>query len=108
MQGQHTLRSARSGVTVDVILPAAIVLLALVLRLWFWYIQARSGAVPPGDPEEYYRAAVHILHGGYHDTGKWLRPPVYPVFLALLLPLAGMNVAGALLLQACVLSAGVL
>ncbi|MFQ3682633.1 glycosyltransferase family 39 protein [Roseiflexus sp.] len=108
MQGQHTLRSARSGVTVDVILPAAIVLLALVLRLWFWYIQARSGAVPPGDPEEYYRAAVHILHGGYHDTGKWLRPPVYPVFLALLLPLSGMNVAGALLLQACVLSAGVL
>ncbi len=108
MQGQHTLRSARSGATVDVILLAAIVLLALALRLWFWYIQARSGAVPPGDPEEYYRAAVHILHGGYHDTGKWLRPPVYPVFLALLLPLAGMNVAGMLLLQACALSAGVL
>lgn len=108
MQAQQTLRSARSVPTVDLILLAAIVALALAARLWFWQVQARSGAVPPGDPEEYYRAAVHILHGGYHDTGKWLRPPVYPAFLALLLPLAGMNVAGALLLQACVLSIGTL
>jgi hypothetical protein len=94
--------------TLDLILLAVIVALALALRLWFWQVQAQSGAVPPGDPEEYYRAAVHILHGGYHDTGKWLRPPVYPAFLALLLPLAGMNVAGALLLQACMLSLGTL
>lgn len=108
MQAQHTLRSARSVMTVDLMLLAAIVALALAARLWFWQVQARSGAVPPGDPEEYYRAAVHILHGGYHDTGKWLRPPVYPAFLALLLPLAGMHVAGALLLQACVLSVGTL
>lgn len=86
----------------------AVIVLALAMRLWFWWIQARSGAVPPGDPEEYYRAAIHILHGGYHDTGKWLRPPVYPAFLALLLPAAGMHVAGALLLQACILSVGVL
>lgn len=102
------LRSARSVMTVDLLLLAAIVALALAARLWFWQVQAQSGAVPPGDPEEYYRAAVHILHGGYHDTGKWLRPPVYPVFLALLLPLAGMSISGALLLQACVLSVGTL
>ncbi|PMP82710.1 MAG: hypothetical protein C0183_09550 [Roseiflexus castenholzii] len=108
MQAQQTLRSARSVTTIDRILLAAIVALALITRLWFWQVQARSGAVPPGDPEEYYRAAIHILHGGYHDTGKWLRPPVYPAFLALLLPPAGMNVAGALLLQACVLSIGTL
>lgn len=86
----------------------AIIALALAARLFFWWVQARSGAVPPGDPEEYYRAAVHLLQGGYHDTGKWLRPPVYPALLAALLPLAGMNVAGALLLQAIALSAGVL
>lgn len=108
MQTQQTWYSTRSVTTVDLILLAAIVALALTARLWFWQVQARSGAVPPGDPEEYYRAAVHILHGGYHDTGKWLRPPVYPAFLALLLPPAGMNVAGALLLQAGVLSVGVL
>ncbi|MCS7290787.1 MAG: glycosyltransferase family 39 protein, partial [Roseiflexus sp.] len=94
--------------TVHLILLAAVVALALAARLWFWQAQAQSGAVPPGDPEEYYRAAIHILYGGYHDTGKWLRPPVYPAFLALLLPLAGMNVAGALLLQAYVLSIGTL
>lgn len=85
-----------------------ITLLAVALRLWLWHWQARSGAVPPGDPEEYYRAALHILQGGYHDTGKWLRPPLYPALLALLLPLAGMDVARALLLQAGLMGAGAL
>jgi hypothetical protein len=85
-----------------------VVLLAFAVRLWLWWWQARSGAVPPGDAEEYYRAALHILQGGYHDTGKWLRPPTYPALLALLLPLAGMEVSRALLLQAGVMSVGTL
>ncbi|MBO9363850.1 MAG: glycosyltransferase family 39 protein [Roseiflexus sp.] len=108
MLDHQTLRKARALLAASRIALVAVIVLALAMRLWFWWIQARSGAVPPGDPEEYYRAAIHILHGGYHDTGKWLRPPVYPAFLALLLPAAGMNVAGALLLQACILSVGVL
>jgi 4-amino-4-deoxy-L-arabinose transferase-like glycosyltransferase len=108
MLDHHTLRNARALPTASRIALVVVVVLALVMRLWFWWIQARSGAVPPGDPEEYYRAAIHILHGGYHDTGKWLRPPVYPAFLALLLPAAGMHIADALLFQACILSVGAL
>ncbi|MCL6540667.1 MAG: glycosyltransferase family 39 protein [Roseiflexus sp.] len=108
MLDHHTLRNACALPTASRIALVAVIVLALVMRLWFWWIQARSGAVPPGDPEEYYRAAIHILHGGYHDTGKWLRPPVYPAFLALLLPAVGMHVAGALLIQACILSVGAL
>lgn len=74
--------------------------LAVGLRLVFWQIQARSGAVQPGDPEEYYRAALHILQGGYHDTGKWLRPPVYPAFLALVFSIVGVDLVRGMLVQA--------
>ncbi len=81
---------------------------ALLLRLAFWWLQGQSGAVPPADPEEYYRAALHIMQGGYHDTGKWLRPPLYPVFLALLFFATGTNVSLALLGQAILSSLGVL
>jgi hypothetical protein len=85
-----------------------IVLLSIAVRLLLWHWAARSPAVPPGDPEEYYRAALHILQGGYHDTGKWLRPPIYPALLALLLPLAGMDVSRALLLQSALMGVGTL
>lgn len=81
---------------------------ALLLRLAFWWLQGQSGAVPPADPEEYYRAALHIMQGGYHDTGKWLRPPLYPAFLALLFFATGTNVSLALLGQALLSSLGVL
>lgn len=81
---------------------------ALLLRLAFWWLQGQSSAVPPADPEEYYRAALHIMHGGYHDTGKWLRPPLYPAFLALLFFATGTNVSLALLGQAILSSLGVL
>lgn len=74
--------------------------LAVGLRLVFWQIQARSGAVQPGDPEEYYRAALHILQGGYHDTGKWLRPPLYPAFLALVFSIVGVDLVRSMLVQA--------
>ncbi len=81
---------------------------ALLLRLAFWWLQGQSGAIPPADPEEYYRAALHIMQGGYHDTGKWLRPPLYPAFLALLFFATGTNVSLALLGQAILSSLGVL
>ncbi|NTV62909.1 MAG: hypothetical protein HGA65_05145, partial [Oscillochloris sp.] len=85
-----------------------IVIVAVVLRVYLWWWGARSGAVPPGDPEEYYRAAVRILQGGYDDTGKWLRPPGYPALLALLLPLGGMNLDLATFLQAVLMGVGAL
>ncbi|NWF79969.1 MAG: glycosyltransferase family 39 protein [Chloroflexi bacterium] len=87
---------------------ALITALAVAFRLWFWAWQAPAGAVQPGDPEEYYRAALHILQGGYHDTGKWLRPPLYPAFLALMFALAGVDVRWALLGQAVLTGVGVL
>ncbi len=77
-----------------------IVIAAVALRLLFWHIQARSGAVQPGDPEEYYRAALHIMQGGYHDTGKWLRPPLYPAFLALVFSIVGVELTRTLFVQA--------
>ncbi len=94
--------AARSQVTSGLYALAvvAIVLLAIGLRIWFWWFQARSGAVQPADPEEYYRAALHILQGGYYDDGKWLRPPLYPAFLAMMLAISGGNVSFALFGQA--------
>jgi 4-amino-4-deoxy-L-arabinose transferase-like glycosyltransferase len=83
-------------------------LLAVALRVAFWWFQARSGAVQPGDPDEYYRAALHILNGGYHDDGKWLRPPLYPAFLALMFAIGGISVPFALLGQAILSGVGVL
>ncbi|MCU0493509.1 MAG: glycosyltransferase family 39 protein [Chloroflexaceae bacterium] len=85
-----------------------VVLLALALRAWFWSWQAQSGAVQPGDPEEYYRAALHLLNGGYHDNGKWLRPPLYPAFLAAMFAIGGVNLPFALLGQALLSGLGVL
>jgi hypothetical protein len=87
---------------------AAVVIVAVLLRVWFWSWQASSGAVQPGDPEEYYRAALHLLQGGYHDTGKWLRPPLYPAFLATMFAIAGIDVSFALLGQALLTGVGVL
>jgi len=86
----------------------ATVALAVAVRVAFWSFQARSGAVQAGDPEEYYRAALHLLQGGYYDTGKWIRPPLYPLFLALLFRLLGVDVGAAMLAQALVTGVGVL
>ncbi|HEU5015206.1 MAG TPA: glycosyltransferase family 39 protein, partial [Roseiflexaceae bacterium] len=87
---------------------ALAVLLAVALRLVFWWAQGRSGAVQPGDSEEYYRSALGLLHGGYYDTGKWLRPPLYPALLALMFLIGGVNVSWALFGQAVVTGVGVL
>ncbi|MBC8159675.1 MAG: glycosyltransferase family 39 protein [Roseiflexaceae bacterium] len=87
---------------------AASVALALALRIGLWWMQARSGAVQAGDPEEYYRAALELMRGSYYDTGKWIRPPLYPLFLAALFLSGGIDTAQAMLLQAILGAAGVL
>ncbi|NJL33504.1 MAG: hypothetical protein HC893_06170 [Chloroflexaceae bacterium] len=87
---------------------ALALLVGLVPRLWLWYEQARAGVVYPGDQDEYYRGAIHIvLTGSYYDSGQWLRPPFLSIFLAGLFALFGMHIATVLLVQA-VLSLGTL
>jgi 4-amino-4-deoxy-L-arabinose transferase-like glycosyltransferase len=83
-----------------------VVALALVPRLWLWYDQGRAGVVLPGDQDEYYRGAIHLLlRGDYYDDGQWLRPPMPSFFLAAVFFLTGgVNLPLAMLVQ-CVLSA---
>ena len=49
MLDHHTPQSVHSLPTASRIALVVVVVLALVMRLWFWWNQARSGAVPPGD-----------------------------------------------------------
>ncbi len=93
---------------VYILLLALVVLLSLVPRLWLWYEQGRPGVVYPGDQDEYYRGAIHILlAGSYYDDGQWLRPPLTSIWLAGLFAVLGVDVARALLAQ-CLLSAATL
>jgi 4-amino-4-deoxy-L-arabinose transferase-like glycosyltransferase len=83
----------------------AIVLLALIVRLWIWSGQGRAGMIYPGDQDEYYRGAIHLLlRGDYYDEGQWLRPPLTSMLLAGVFAFSGVNVPAAMLFQ-CVLSA---
>lgn len=76
-------------------------LLAMALRAVFWAMQSRSGAVLPGDSQEYVQGALSLLLRGEFITGeKWLRPPLYPLFLAVCFTLFGIDIARALLVQA--------
>ncbi len=87
------------------LLLALVVLLALVPRLWLWFDQGSAGMVYPGDQDEYYRGAIHLLlEGSYYDDGQWLRPPLMSLFLAGIFALVGVNVPLAMLVQ-CGLSA---
>ncbi len=80
--------------------------LALAVRLWLWCEQGRAGVVYPGDQDEYYRGAIHLLlQGDYYDEGQWLRPPLTSLWLAGIFALVGVDIPLALLLQ-CVVSAG--
>ena len=75
--------------------------LGWALRLVLWWQVARGGVVPPvSDEEEYWRGAVHLLHGGYYDTGQWLRAPLPSLVLALCLAIGGPDLPRALGLQA--------
>jgi 4-amino-4-deoxy-L-arabinose transferase-like glycosyltransferase len=82
------------------LLLAFVLLLALVPRLWLWADQGSAGMVYPGDQDEYYRGAIHILlDGSYYDEGQWLRPPLASIFLAAVFALVGVDVPLALLVQ---------
>ncbi|HSH78876.1 MAG TPA: hypothetical protein VLA19_10140, partial [Herpetosiphonaceae bacterium] len=103
--GRPVAASARGAYAATL---AGTAMLAIAVRLLFWSMQARSGAVQPGDSEEYVRGAVGLLHGAYTTGEKWLRPPLYPFFLAAAFVTAGYDTARALLLQALITGAGVL
>ncbi len=92
-----------------VLLLAGTTLLAIGLRIGFWWMQSRSGAVQPGDSTEYVQGALHLLlHGDYATGPKWLRPPLYPVFLAATFAGTGIDLSRAMLVQALVAGLGVL
>ena len=83
--------------------------LAVGLRVAFWWMQARSGAVQPGDSLEYYQGAVSLLTGAGYLTGlKWIRPPLYPLALAATFAVTGIDLVRAMLVQAVVSGVGVL
>ncbi len=78
----------------------AVLLLALLPRLWLWADHGRAGVVYPADQDEYYRGAIHmLLANGYYDTGQWMRPPVTSIFLATVFAIAGVNIPLAMLVQ---------
>lgn len=90
------------------LLLAATTLLAIGLRVVFWWMQSRSGAVQPGDSTEYVQGALHLLQGDYATGPKWLRPPLYPLFLAATFAIVGADLSRAMLVQAIVTGLGVL
>lgn len=87
---------------------ALVVGVALLPRLWLWQLQGNAWMVYPGDQDEYYRGAIHILFGGYYDDGQWLRPPAMSVFLATVFSFAGVDIPVAMLVQVAVSSLTVL
>ncbi|HEX6289946.1 MAG TPA: glycosyltransferase family 39 protein [Herpetosiphonaceae bacterium] len=91
------------------LLLAATTALAIGLRVIFWWMQSRSGAVQPGDSTEYVQGALHLLlHGDYATGSKWLRPPLYSAFLAGVFALVGVDLALAMLVQALITGLGTL
>ncbi|HEY0736074.1 MAG TPA: glycosyltransferase family 39 protein [Herpetosiphonaceae bacterium] len=90
------------------LLITATTLLAIGLRALFWWMQSRSGAVQPGDSTEYVQGALHLLEGSYATGSKWLRPPLYPLFLAATFAVVGVDLSRAMLVQAIVTGLGVL
>lgn len=84
---------------------AAALLMGWALRLIFWQQQSSAGVVlPAGDPEEYYRGAIHIYKDlSYYDNSQWIRAPLPSIFLALCFALIGsVNLPIALAIQALV------
>ncbi|EFO80225.1 tetratricopeptide TPR_4 containing protein [Oscillochloris trichoides DG-6] len=66
-----------------------ILLLALAWRLLLW---AQPLHLPANDEQEYIQVARDLLAGRgwvYYETWRWLRAPLYPLFLAASLWLSG-------------------
>lgn len=78
-----------------------VLILAIIPRLWLWNDHGRAGVVLPGDQDEYYRGAIHLLlEGSYYDEGQWLRPPMTSLFLAAVFVLiGGVHLPTAMLVQ---------
>ncbi len=76
-----------------------ICLLALVLRLWLW---SRPDHPLANDETEYLPVAQDLVHGygfRFYDHYRWLRAPLYPLFLAFFLRLGGGNARWATMAQ---------
>ncbi len=81
------------------ILLLLILLLALALRLWLWSRPAHPLA---NDENEYFAVGMDLAHGRglvFYDTYRWLRAPLYPLFLALFFWLGGDHARVATLAQ---------
>ena len=78
---QHSERSAILSTKSRNILLLLILVLALGLRLWLWSRPAHTLA---NDETEYFFVGMDIAHGRglvFYDTYRWLRAPLYPLFL---------------------------
>ncbi len=81
------------------ILLILVLLLALVLRLWLW---SRPDHPLANDETEYLPVARDLVSGRgfvFYDSYRWLRAPLYPLFLALFLWLSGGNARVATMVQ---------
>ncbi|MGC8959610.1 MAG: tetratricopeptide repeat protein [Chloroflexia bacterium] len=81
------------------LLLALILLLALALRLWLW---SRPDHPLANDETEYLPVAQDLVSGRgfvFYDSYRWLRAPLYPLFLALFLWLGGGNARVATMAQ---------
>ncbi len=81
------------------LLLVAILLLALALRLWLW---SRPEHPLANDETEYLPVALDLAHGRgfvFYDTYRWLRAPLYPLFLAFFLRISGDNLRVATMAQ---------
>jgi tetratricopeptide (TPR) repeat protein len=82
-----------------VILLVLILLAALALRLWLWSRPAHPLA---NDETEYFTVGMDLAHGRgfvFYDTYRWLRAPLYPLFLALFFWVGGDHARVATLAQ---------
>ncbi|HMQ32873.1 MAG TPA: glycosyltransferase family 39 protein, partial [Chloroflexaceae bacterium] len=72
--------SARGAGRRDLLILAAIALAGLALRLAVWRWREFQGL--GGDEQEYFNAAVALLRDREYTELLFMRPPLYPVFLA--------------------------
>ncbi len=82
----------QKGKNRHLLLLVSILALGLVLRLLWLFARWDAGFVL--DEAEYVRIAEAIRAGGYLDNDRWLRPPLFPLWLApLLTPGGGVAIA---------------
>jgi 4-amino-4-deoxy-L-arabinose transferase-like glycosyltransferase len=80
--------------------PSSFILLALAVRLYVLWQTPRTGFVI--DEREYYQLGVMLAEGrgwAYFDTSLWVRPPLYPLFVAAIFKVFGYNLLWLRLIQ---------